>query len=572
MALRRLVVNFPLIAVIWGLTLTNAGAQTASEITPPTFEPPPQRLTGSLVFSGEPGLEAPPGAERLSVTISGVDIEGELPGMLEAGEALERRLTSGPIRVSEIFEASSALEAAYVESGFILARVVLPAQQLNDGDRLRLVVVDGFVESIDTTAVPERVRERLQDLTDALIGERGLQRGELERRLLLAGDTYGIALASALTSGTTPGGTVIILQPRYRRTTGFVGFDNLQTSALGEYSLNAGVEFNGVLGRGEALYLRGSANPDGFLEDNPRNRTFAVGGIVPLGNDGLSFGVEYTNSKTTPDNSPQTTSEFERLSFRAFFPLVRSRDLNVSLRGSLDLQEDSLDVLPVGAPPFPVYRDKTSVVRVSTDAAWFTRSGTVLDIGGTYSKGVDAFDARTAEEADEDGLDLSRDDADAEFDKLELNAQLRRTLGKTMAMNLSARAQLSFGDPLLTSEQFGIASFDGLSAFDSGTLSGDSGWYLRGELSRPTDIDVGDMTVGVSPYLFAATGAAHREAPADGEAANVRASAFGLGVDVNFVRDEAFSNASLRIEVASGDRNDGGDDGIRLSVFGALRF
>lgn len=547
-------------------------AQTASEITPPTFEPPPQRLTGSLVFSGEPGLNAPPGSESLSVTISGVDIEGELPGMLEAGEAVRNRLTSGPVRVSEIFEAAASLEAAYVEGGFILARVVLPAQQLDDGDRLRLVVVDGYVESIDTTAVPERVRERIETLTEALIGERGLQQSELERRLLLAGDTYGVALVSALSSGTNPGGTVIILQPQYRRTTGFVGFDNLQSDALGDYTFNAGLELNGALGFGEALYLRGSANHEDVFEDNPRNRTIAVGGIVPVGRDGLSLGFEYTNSKTAPDGLTRTTSTFDRLSFRGFYPLVRRRDVNVTLRASLDLQEDSQAALADGGAEIPVFLDQTSVLRLSSDAAWFGERGTVFDLGGTVSFGIDAFGARTASDANQTSTQLSRDGADAEFAKLELNASLRRALGSAFAINLSTRAQLSFGDALLTSEQFGISSFDSVSAFDSGVVSGDSGWFVRGEVSRPTDLDFGDTPVGLTPYLFAATGMVNREVPSVGEAGSVRATAYGLGVDILLVRDAAFSNASLRLELANGKRDDGGDDEVRFSIFGALRF
>lgn len=552
------------------LLIEPAHAQTASEVTPPTFEPSPQRLTGSVVFSGQPGLDAPDGAELLSVQISGVNIEGELPGMEAEGAAVTERLTGGPVLVSQIFEEATALEAAYVEAGFVLARVVLPAQQLNDGDVLQLLVVDGFVESIDTTAVPEELRGRLQTLTDALVGRRGLQRSELERRILLAGDTYGIALGSALRTGNTPGGTVIILDARYRQITGFVGFDNLQTDALGTYSVNTGLELNGYLGLGETIYFRGSFNPDGVFDNTPRNRTFALGAVFPVGNDGLSLGVEHTNSATTPeDPTAFTTSTFERWSLRAFYPLVRSRDVNVTLRGSLDLQEDKLDIIN-GA--IPVYRDQTSVLRFSSDAAWFLDSGSILNVGGTLSRGLDAFGARTAADAATTTTPLSQQGADAEFTKLEVSAGFRRALGETMAMKLNARGQLSFGDPMLISEQFSIAGFDAVSAFDSGTLSGDKGWMLRGELSHTIGSQIGQIPVEFSPYVFASAGAVHREAPGFGEASNVNATAFGLGMDVFAVRDEAFSNASVRLEVAYGDRDDGGSDGTRISVFGALRF
>src|SRR5690606_2737299 len=143
-------------------------AQQASQVTPDSFQPPPQRLTGSLVFSGQPGLAAPPGSDQLNILISGVSVEGTLPGLEAETRLLESRLTRGRIAVSEIFAAVTALEEAYVRAGFVLARVVLPAQSLTDGGRLRIVVVDGFVENIDTSNVPERLRARLEQLTRPL--------------------------------------------------------------------------------------------------------------------------------------------------------------------------------------------------------------------------------------------------------------------------------------------------------------------------------------------------------------------------------------------------------------------
>lgn len=551
-------------------------AQTASEITPPSFQPPEQRLSGSLVFSGEPGLVAPEGADRLTVRIAEVDVEGGLPELRNSEDALRERLSGRTVRVSEIFDAASALEQSYIEAGFVLARVVLPAQELRDGGNLRLVVVDGFVESIDTEAVPERVRERIEALTSSLIGRRGLTLSELERRLLLAGDTYGIALGSALAAGATPGGTVVILQPRYRQITGFAGFDNTQTDALGEWSVNGGVELNGFLGYGEVLYGRVSGYPKlsgdgGFFGSNPRNRTFALGAVVPIGREGLSFSVEYTNSRTAPaDPFVPTASEFERLTFGLYYPAVRTRALNVTGRLSLDLQNDTLDILSV-AGDLPVYEDKSSVVRAAVDAVWLRPSGSVIEAGAKLSFGVDAFGARSLEDIGT-GTPFSRASADSDFRKLEISARLRQQLSESYALTLSGRSQFSFGDALLTSEQFGIATIQELSAFDEGTLTGDSGWVVRGEISSLVEMNVADQPLDLRPYIFAAKGKVNREVPLFGEAETVHADSFGLGLEAILVRDQAFSTASIRLEVADGDRDDGGNDDTRVTVFGSLRF
>ena len=103
-----------------------ATAQTASEITPSDFAPEPRRLTGALVFTGEPGLGAPPGAEALTIEIAGVDIEGAFPEMAAANDAAVAWLTDGRIAASVIFETAQALEAAYADAGFVLARISCP--------------------------------------------------------------------------------------------------------------------------------------------------------------------------------------------------------------------------------------------------------------------------------------------------------------------------------------------------------------------------------------------------------------------------------------------------------------
>ena len=284
-------------------------AQTASQITPPTFRPAPPSLGGAVVFSGQPGLEAPPGAERLSISISGVAIEGALPDMAAANQAFEARLVGRPVPVSEIFAAAQDLEEAYAQAGYVLARVVLPAQSLRNGEQLRLVVVNGFIERVETGAVPDPVRNRIRSVIEPLVGKRNLKLGEIERRLLIAGDTYGVALRSALSPGAESGGALLVVEADYHRVTGSVGLDNTLADDLGTWTLATGVEVNSAFQLGETIYFRASGYPGGDGDDGygglftgyPRTRTLAVGAVFPIGTNGLTFNVEATGSKTTPE-------------------------------------------------------------------------------------------------------------------------------------------------------------------------------------------------------------------------------------------------------------------------------
>ena len=71
-------------------------AQTASQITPPSFRPNLERQ-GGFALPGTPGLATPAGAEKLFVKLSGVSIKGGLPELAAATAALEARLTGHEI-------------------------------------------------------------------------------------------------------------------------------------------------------------------------------------------------------------------------------------------------------------------------------------------------------------------------------------------------------------------------------------------------------------------------------------------------------------------------------------------
>ena len=564
------------------LVAGHAPAQTASQVTPQTLRPDRPRLDGAVIFSGQPGLDAPAGAESLSVTIAGVTVEGELAQMAEAGRAVEARLVGRPVPVSEIFEAAQALEAAYAEAGFVLARVVLPAQTLRDGGRLRLVVVNGFIERIDAAELPEPVRGRIEGLARPLVGRPGLTLGEIERPLLLAGDTPGVALRSALSAGERPGGTVLTFGADYRPLTGFVGVDNTLSDALGEWAVTAGFEANSPFALGEVIYVRAAAHPDldgagdlgGLFDENPRLRSLAAGAVVPLGLSGLTLNVEAVRSRTTPElrGGIQSASEFERLSFRLRYPWVRSRGLDVGADLILDVQSEELDLITDDGDALPLSEDDLRILRLGADAQRRLDSGALVLARAVVSFGLDALGARGAEDATET-LPLSRAGADADFAKLEVVASYTRPLAERLAVSLYARGQTSFGDPLVRSEQIGTASFRELSTFDAGTLGGDSGWILRGDVLSPRSFDAPRLPfTSVTPYAFAAVGALHLEEPTAPEVETLRTGALGVGVELADVIDPAFSYATLTVEYGRAFRDDDLADENRFTLLSTLRF
>lgn len=562
---RSRLLSAALLLALAGLPAPFAAAQTAAQLTQDSYAPGAQRLTGAVEFSGAPGLAAPPGAERLTIRLTGVEVTPALPGSAAGIARLQQRLTAGRIPVSEIFAAAAELESGLAEAGLVLARVVIPAQTLNDGGRLRLAMVDGFVEAVDVSAAPAALQPRLAALTAPLVGQRGVTLSQIERRLLIAGDTYGLALGSALAAGGQPGGTVIMLDPQFRSTTGFVALDNGLSRGLGRLNAAAGAEFNGWLGMGEVVYLRASGHPGGnWIGDLPQQRTLSLGAVLPLGHDGLTFGVELTRSQTRNGAvTAGSASDFRRASLRLFYPLIRGSTRNLALRGALDLQDDRQDLLTL-AGPIGISQDRSRVLRLGADGDLLL-GGAGLRLGGTLSLGLGGRVGTLA-------LPLSRAGAAPRFAKLELNLGWQRGLGDNWALAVNGRAQVAGGQALLSGEQFGIGGLGALSAFDQGGLSGDSGWLLRAELARGHETAAFGQPLMISPYVFGAAGAVHLARPQFGEFSRTAAASIGIGVDLTLVRDPRFSSTTLRMEYARGKREHGAAGTGRFNLTGSFRF
>ncbi|MEX0279059.1 MAG: ShlB/FhaC/HecB family hemolysin secretion/activation protein [Ruegeria sp.] len=547
-----------------------AWSQSASNLAPQTFQPQSQRSTGPVTVARNPGAPIPEGADRLFVTVGKVNLEGALPQMADANAALVNQLSGKRVAVSEIFVATSQLESAYANAGFALTRVVLPQQTLRDGGTLRIVVIDGFIERVDASRVPEPARARAVAITQPLIGKRGIRLQDIERSLLLAGDTFGVRLSSALSQGDSQGGTVLTLDGEFRKFTGSYGFDNLLSDELGPVNLSAGVEINGALGLGETFYFRAGGSPTRFFSSDAQYRILAAGTVFPIGIDGLTINAEVTTSDTLPDaDFLPSRSSFDRFSLRLYYPWVRSRKRNLSSQLILDRVSDSQDLV-VNSLSLPIYDDDLAVLRATIDGSWNFEDGSYLQANAVLSQGLDAFGARSS--VGPADTPLSRQGASAVFTKLVLGARYERPLNRDWSLSVNGRLQSSFGDPLVTSEQFSVAGTSELSTFDSGELRGDDGWVLRTELGRTQRVSVSGFPLVLKPYVFGAYSVLGIDQPTIFEQSTTKAYSYGIGLDLLTIEDSSFKSGSLRVEYGRGERDDFGEDGNRFSITASRRF
>ncbi|MEK9212915.1 ShlB/FhaC/HecB family hemolysin secretion/activation protein [Sphingomonas sp. 2378] len=513
-------------------------AQTASQITPPSYAPPAQaELRAPLTLPAEAMRTPPEGANTLFVTPQGLTIEGgKLSPATEA--QLRQRLDGKRVSVAEIFAAAGEAEMAEAKAGRVLLRVSVPQQDLKDGAPVRLAVVEGFIERVDTSGLPANVRSRIARLAEQLTEDKALTLRDLERRLMLAADVPGVTVRSTLSPGERPGGTVLRLEGEWQPVSGFVSLDNTLSSALGSLTYGAGVNLNSVLGAGEQIYLRASGLPNtghrtSVLDPTPRNRALAAGLVVPLGDDGLTLTLEGTDARTAPRpasaTSPGFGSRFQRFSSTLRYPVVRRRDVSVGASLGFDAQNERVRIIdPV---VLPLSQDRLRVVRLGADASAYLPGQGFVSAQVEASLGVTGLGARSASQATV-AVPLSRAATDADFRKLTASFNLTQPLAPNLAVGLRARGQTSFGQVMANAEQFGIASVDGISPLDAGRVQGDSGFFARGELKAPFVAAASGILANITPYAFAAQGTVWFKQPTVFERRRTDAFAYGAGMRV----------------------------------------
>lgn len=520
-----------------------------SQLTPQDLRPP--ALTGeqATVLPGASVAAPPAGNRSMTVLLREVRIGGEFVEVAAAGRTLTTGLSGRRISVTDIYAVASGLERLYHEAGYPLVRVAVPPQRLVDGGVLQLLVIDGFIETINVDAVPSRARSVVAARTAQLVGRRHLRLAELERALLIAGDLPGLALRSTLMRGDSEGGTKLILDGAHRLVSASAGADDRLPASSGTWQLRGTLALNSALGLGEQVY--GSAGLGANLEAAAQGRAplavYGGGLIVPVGVDGLTVNPEYTHSTTRTPEAPGVVGSFgtfERVAVRLRAPISLTRASSLYANASIEHVDQQ-----ISAPTFGVMlsHDRYAVARFGPDYATTLQWGAGIQAGMTFSGGLGGRDVLDVASS---GVPLSRLGASPDFTKVTANVHLAQPLPWGVRWDLIGSGQASFDKPMLRSEQISLDGADAVSAFASGTLTADQGATLRSELSRSFRLDAVRATL--SPYVFGAVGRGWLANATVVERSAFNAGSVGAGLRSAVDAVGVLPGASLGLEAARG--------------------
>lgn len=524
---------------------------TPSRVTPETFVPLAARGSNGISFGQvEPG-QVPAGADKLLVTVGAVVVEGRSEEFRPAIDAATAKVKGRNVSAKTLYGVAAEIEAAYARAGYVLTRVTVPPQKLDNGGTFRLLVVDGFIESIDESAVPQQQRAAVEARLKGLVGVKGLKLIDIERKLLIAGDIPGVRLRSALVKGMQPGGAKLVVEGDWRPVSASVGVDNKVGKIYRNVEFPISASLNSVFGIGEQIYGSAITGPDAdtLVSGSPIRRVYGLGALVPIGIDGWMVNPEYTRSNTNPRillPATPTTGVFERFAFRSLYPVIKTRQQTLTATGSFEVMNETQTATALGTA---LNIDRLRIVTFGLEATKSLDWSANVSGGLLVTQGIDGLGARSQAAATASGIPLSRQGSRPDYEKIEGHLRYDQALPYDLTGAAIFRAQQAISGPMPSAAQFALDGEDGLSSFPIGTLSTDSGFTARAEFGRPFRFDKVPFAGVVAPYLFAAWGVGTIDNPSAAETARLVANAFGAGLRVNLAETSSGVTSFATLEV-----------------------
>lgn len=462
--------------------LLYTGMVWAINILPPTVQPerqisrqpgPSEPYSPSDILTVTPNAPtAPSASETIFFTFNGFDIEGEHLLSDEELLSLYQAQMGQEINLVTLYGLADKIENAYTTQGYILTRVIIPAQEIAPGEQVKLIIVEGYIDQIDIMTDDESLKAFLTEMAEPILESKPLKISDLEKVLLLMNDLPGVSVKSLLSaSPTTKGASRLTIEVEEKDFGAVAHIDNRGTVYTGPTEYLAEVIVNNPLGYISQTILEGTI-ADPAHEMSAASLTH----IKPFGAWGTYWKGVGMYSQVNPGDTLSVldvhgyTSTVE-LSLHQ--PFIRSRQQNLSVWVDYDIlgsKTNALDQL--------LYNDNIESLRAGISYDIIDSWAGNNFMTAQFSQGINLFTGEN-----KPPIERSRIYGTKDYTKLNASVTRLQALPWNFGLFLSAQAQYAF-EAVLAAEEFGVGGQDYGLAYDYFEIAGDSGFAGRIELRR----------------------------------------------------------------------------------------
>jgi hemolysin activation/secretion protein len=419
---------------------------------------------------------------------------GKTEGLTETQKAtFAAQVQDQPVGVAGLQNLADNVTRALQGTGRLLARAILPPQDVTDGI-VTLEIVEGTLEKIEFQR-DERARIEegsLRSVIEGRLDPAAVTKTELEAALLRMNDLPGVTAQARLQPGHAPNSSrlVIAVQEAPALASMFWG-DNYGDPGAGRAQANALVTLNDLTGFGEHSYIRGS------FSEGMKFGTASV--AAPLHASDLTLRGEYSylayENRTDIGESLQLEGRSQRLAVGADYGIVRSRTLNLRLSADVSVKalEDDSIIGRLGDR-----RSRAGTLSFSGDAQddWLD-GGLTSFVAGVTVGNLDLSRLASAQAVDAAGLNT-------EGGFTRVNLSLARVQDLPGAFSLIGRVHGQWADENFdSSEDFSLGGPYGVRAYPVGEGRGDHGILGTIELRHDTRIPAAFGGIQLAAFLDA---------------------------------------------------------------------
>ena len=468
------------------------------------------------------------------------------------------------ITLKDFYNLLIALEQLYVLNGYFLTRFIVPPQTIEQNTKVKAIVFPGKIESIDYSQLDKRISKPIKKYFKKLVGIKGLEYPVIEKSIIKSRELPGVELETTIKAGEEPGTSSLQLNAEHKLVNGYFTYSNGLSETAGKDQFTSYLSFNSPFGYGENIYAAYVLDPENsvnvpiddteIIKRTDFREAYLVGGKVPiLASDFSVFGA--VNESYSEPNGLDKKGEFKQINFGLEYQIKNTRLIKNNL--SLDWQwikEREYSILP------NITEDNFYDEYNALELKYTTTNLSFLDSFSLKGSSALKFGTPIYTNKTSDTKTLSRVGSTLNFIKWNSDINLNRQIFRDYLLNTRFVFQKLVSDRgLINSEQINITGPGQMSGYESGNMSGDQGFFLRTELSRPFypflegEEDKREESIRIEPYIHLGVGATYYKRPASGEFSRTEVASGGYGVKLKIPLNS--NSLDISFEVAEADKS-----------------
>lgn len=392
------------------------------------------------------------------------------------------RAEEGYYTLEELKKIADAITAIYHLDRYILARAYIPKQEIID-NVVTIAVVEGELGDVNVSGARYFSRQFAENWFKHLKG-RAVKEDEIERAVLLAGDTPSLNLTPTLKKGKNPGTADLMVNVSDSLPVKLsFDYDNHGNPLISRDRFAVNLQLTDPV-IGSTLSLLG-------ISGNSIDNTFygSIDYHLPINYRGTRMGARYINADYLVGGG-----DFEILGIAGKSEIagvylsnqcIRSRITNVKATLGLDYKHMFEYILDTQRSNDDI---TAAYLRIDYDGFDKYRGKNYLSMN--YSHGFNNLLGSLGE----DDPAASRVGADGRFDKFNMDYARVQQVWKDLTLLIKGSSQYSFNS-LVYAEQFSIGGATTVRGHQLSKYTGDSGYLVSAEIYSPLPF-IGDKTIG----------------------------------------------------------------------------